>query len=455
VRLALIQPRSPWGQHPYLPNGLLSVAARCDTAGIKTILIDENLGLTLEDLHVRAILRQADLIGIGCLGSPYIPEALRVGKTLRALGMTQTILVGGEVIMRLTPEQFARIFGELGDVRGCHREDALGALVGATLPSMYDVSMGSVVDALPAYAKRAYFGKEWSLFTSQGCAYNCHFCAASKGQRERFRDPDALRDEVNVLARRVLGNAGPRARYEVYCSTLGGCQTPERMEETLGIVADECGRVGTFFPLRFLATAKCTVRSERHDPGLLRRWHAYGLGCIGVGVDGDDPVVWERENKKHNDASVVRESLHLIAEAGIQPEAFMVIGFPGDDLRAIVRGSRACFRFARGGVRPRPYLGKIYAPGSKGWSDGGPIVESFLNDPRRFRELDYGGLASPATHPDARQRRTANLAFFATTMALKAMPGGCPTQPLLPTESVSAPWRFIGRAWNRMMPQDR
>ena len=462
--ITLIQPRSPWGEHPYLPNGLLMVAARCVAFGHTYYIVDENLGDKLDDPKVRSQLLRSDIIGIGALGSPYIPEALRVGQTIRKLGYSQPIAIGGEVIMRLSSQQFSRIYGRLGDVCQITSDEALNALFGSSLlhkigggtPTMFNTSMGPVINALSSRMRKAYFAKEWCLFTSQGCAYNCNFCAASKGRKEQFRSPEAFADEVEALVRVVKEIVGARAPYEVYCSSLDGCQTPKEMDRTLRTIAETCKRVGTFFPIRFLATATCTVTAVRHDPALLRRWRGYGLRCIGIGVDGDDPVVWSRENKRHNNSSVIAQSFELIEKAGIQPEAFMVVGFPGDNMRALYRGVRACFRFVAKGITPRPYLGKAHAPGGKGWADGGPAVEQFLDNPALFRELDYGGLASSATHSDSLQRWAANVAFFATTMALKVVsPTGCPTQPLMPTESTPRLLATLGRAWNRFMPQDR
>lgn len=455
--VSLIQPRAPWGFHPYLPNGLISVAARLTTQGVRSTVFDENVGDCLSNPRIQHTLARSDVLGIGVLGSPYIPEAIRVGRTLRRMGYTQPIFIGGEVVMRLTENQFHRIFSRIGgNIVRVESDEALGRVFNLTLPSMFDTSMASAIRDLSDHARKTYFRKEWCLFTSQGCIYTCNFCAASKGVRERFRNSDALRDEMTCITDEVLSHAGSNPTYEVYLSTLDGLQNPEEMYGILTVVRETSLRRGLRLKLRFLATAKCTVRAERNEKGILRRFRALGVECIGIGVDGDDPVVWARENKRHNNASEIAQALQLIRDASIQPEAFMVIGFPGDDLKSLYRGSRACFRFARDGIRPRPYLGKAHAPGSKGWEEDIKTVERFVENPELFRELDYGGLASPATHADRKQRIAGNIAFFATTVALKAVSRyGCPTQPLLPTESVSLPQRVIGRTWNRLMPQDR
>gem|GEM_PF-3075859 len=452
VRFALIQPRSPWGRHPYLPNGVLSVAARCETAGIQTLIIDENLGHELEDQNIRTILAESDLIGIGCLASPFIPEARRIAKALRTMGFNQPILVGGEVILRFASEQFARLFENLGDVRQCPNDAALGSILNVTLPSMFDVSAGHVIDQLPVYAKQAYFGKEWCLFTSHGCAYACGFCGAQKNQRQKFRDADAFRDEANCLAR-MVSLYGRGGLYEVYCSTLDGLQNPEETELTLSIFKEAARRHGVRIPLRFLATAHCTAVALKRDPAILRRWHdELDLVCIGIGADGPG----QDETREHKRSRQEEDRVFdAIRNAGIQPEATMVLGLPGDGMTAVAQGLKRVSTFVRAGVRTRPFVGKEVLPGNDGWYTKRETVEQLLEHPKRFRELDIGCLGSPITHPDARNRRRLNAIYFATVMALKVTPLGCPTQPLLPTESVSAPLRILGRIWNQMMPQDR
>jgi hypothetical protein len=454
MNVVLIQPRSPWGQHPYLPNGLLSVAARLMNAGAQVAILDENVGDRVNLLANRRRLDGADWIGIGALGSPYLPEALRVAEEIRRWH-DQPLFVGGEVITRLAPDQFSRIFQTVDHCVQIREQSDLGPALHLTLPSMYETSMASAIEALSEQAKQIYFRKEWCLFTSQGCIFKCNFCAATKGVHERFRDHDAFQEEVRYLVRMVKRYAGRQPNYEVYCSTLDGCQNPVEMEDVITTVYDESRYQGVKLRLRFLATAKMLARAVRKDRRILHRWHDYGVNCIGLGVDGADDTVWKRENKPHNDEPTIAEAFGYIEEAGIRSEALMVIGFPGDDHRVILRGARACLRYAEHGIQARPYLGKAHAPGSKAWHDGGHTVEAFVNQLKLFRELDYGGLASPVTHSDRKQRLVANASFLASCFALKATKVGCPTQPLFPTESVALPWRLFGHLWNRTRPADR
>jgi hypothetical protein len=451
--ITLIQPRSPWGLQPYLPNGLLAVAARLQAVGKRWHIIDENLGQELWDFVENIYTSHA--IGIGCLGPPYVSETLRVAHEVRRMVPNTPILIGGELIKKLSPQQFKRIFAGLSPVFAAGNEEDLDGFFKQKLPSIFDISMGPVIRALPPAMRKAYFAKEWCLFTSQGCKFNCNFCAASKAMREQFRKIEAFRDEVEALASAVDEATGGNPQYEVYCSSLDGFQNPLQMEALLREVAEASRVRGFTLKLRFLATAKCTVQAEERNPGIIARFCELGVKCVGIGVDGNDIVTWKRENKAHNDASTIRQALDLLAKNQIQPEAFMVIGLPGDSWQAVLRGGMASLRYAQQGIRPRPYLGKVGTPGTKAWTDEAKIVETLLKNPTLMREFDYGGLASPITHPNTPMRWFTNVVYMTTCLGLKATRVGCPTQPLLPSESVSPPLRHLARWWNRHMPQDR
>ena len=445
MHVTLIQPRYPWGKHIYLPNGLLSIATQIHYSGSSAGIRDENIE-SLADM--RPELTRADCIGIGVVGAPYAPEALRVATTLRRQGYTQPIVFGGQFVNRLTAEEAGLLFGCVSNAS-------------TTLPiEMYrkaeDSSMMPALESLPEYMKRAYFTREWCLFTSQGCCFNCNFCAAEKGVKERFREREMWENETACLADLVRHYAGERPSYDVYLSSLDACQTPHEMDRALRTVFSNFRRAGVQLSMRCLATAKCTVMAMQHDTEVLKRWRGYGLNCLAIGVDGNDPAVWRRENKRHNTKSDIALALTAIQDAGIQPEALMIIGFPTDSPQAIIKGAQACLRFTYEGIRARPYLGKAHAPGTKGWKEDRSVVEKLLANPEAMRELDYGGLGSPLTHPNWRLRWLGNASYLSTVAVLKVIsPYGCPTQPLLPTETIARPLRPFARIWNRLMPADK
>lgn len=445
MHIAFIQPRYPWSRRVYLPNGILSMAARVRAAGHQTTIIDENV-----DDHIGACrdeLRRVDVIGISILGPPYAPEALRVAATIRHAGFTQPIIFGGMFVNRLSAHDQQMLFAPIGNVITALPFD---------LPSPEETSSAPALESLPDHLKRAYFTHEWALYTSTGCIYACNFCAAENGVPERFRKRETFEDEVACLARLTRRYAGNRPNYDIYLSTLDGFQTPGEMEWCLYRAHRAFDIEGVQLSMRCLATSKCTVKAAAHDADLLSRWRGYGLTCVGLGVDGTDPAVWRRENKRHNNAQEIRQAFVALRVAGIQPEALMVIGFPSDSLRSLVVSGSACLAWSRQGIRVRPYLAKTHTVGTKGWAEDSLVSEFFLTHPEVLRELDYASCASPITHSNCRKRWMANVTYLSAVALLKMTSShGCPTQPLLPTETITRPLRSFARAWNRLMPGDK
>jgi hypothetical protein len=293
------------------------------------------------------------------------------------------------------------------------------------------------------------------LYTSDGCVFQCKFCAASKGRKERFRESTALKQDAEILARLTRKYAGAKPSYEIYLSTLDGFQNPKEMERTLQILSESFKNEGVTPKFRCLATSKFVYRAMQADMNLLERWRDYGLVCVGLGVDGSE-TAWQRQNKLHNDQSEINACFEQLLAASIQPEALMVMGLPSDSIGDLLASARFCQHYASQGITVRPYLGKATVPGSDQWNkDPKGIVKMLLDHPELFVELDYSCLGSMVSHPSRGQRLMANLTYAVTCAILKLRRTGCPTTPLFPTSSVPRLLRVLGRFWNNFVPGDR
>ncbi|MEK7632870.1 MAG: radical SAM protein [Patescibacteria group bacterium] len=440
--ILLIQPAYPWGTHIYPPNGLMSLGARLMAAGHTVRLADENI-----EGRKNPLVDRPEMVGVGILGAPYAPMAIRTAMRLRKLGYSDTIVFGGEFVNRLTPEERAVLFDSVGP---------WACTFPFAIPSAEETSMSPMLEQLPERILAAYFRNEFCLYTSTGCAFNCHFCAAEKGTKERFRTAEVWHDETRTIARLVKRYAGVIPSYEIYLSSLDVAQTPKKMEEMLRIAHENFAREGVRLRVRGLATAKCVVRAVEQDENVFDRWHSYGLTCLGIGVDGADPEVWRREGKLHNTESDVAAAFAALQSANILPEALMVVGFADDNLRALALGAIACREYTHAGIRGRPFLGKKLAPGNEGWKCDPSAVDELLRNPEKLLDLDFGAFGGNITHPNWKQRAVANLSYAASVAYLKLFsPFGCPTQPLLPTQSIPRPLRPFARLWNRALPGDK
>jgi hypothetical protein len=453
VRIALFNPRYPYGKsRTYLCGGLMNLGSRLLTAGMEVSFTDLNHA-TFES---REDLDHADTIGFTVLGPPYIPEVVRNIEELRAIGYCQPIIVGGEGVARLQEIDFKAWFGCNNGVRQVKNDgdlaEAFGVQIGMKpIPSAFETSMVRMLTRLSREQLARYLRREFSLFMSNGCMFNCNFCEAAKGQPEKYRTVASLEDEIDFITRYLASVGHPF--LDAYVSNLDMFQNPEQLEERFAVVHRICEERGIVPRLRGLATSKCTVVSCREDSDLPRRLRHHGLQTVGFGADGASELTWRRENKRHNSIREIEEAIRMMSGAGISTELLMVLGFQGSKAREIFASLELSFRLALHGVVNRPYLAKSQTPGNGHWTDGDPQVERFRNDASLLKRLDYAMLGSGETHPKRTERWLANAAYL-TLIGTLAPFGLCLTRPLVPVPARGY-FRKIAQAINRRMPVDR
>ena len=455
MTIVLLQPKYPHGgNQTYLPGSLMNLGSRLLVAGYEVEVFDLNQA-SLDSPTTRQRIRKADVIGITILGTPYIPVVILLVTELRKMGCEQRILIGGEGVLRISHRDFIRLFDGQGDVVQAYTDADIVRALGLRLlrlPDMFETSTRPMLQQLTDTELRRYLTREFCLFLSYGCIYNCHFCAAAKDMRERYRNMDALRDEVEYICEFLARIGHPT--LEIYLSNLDILQSAPALEESLALVCGVASAHGIELVARGLATTHFTCHALHRDPNILNRLRRLGLRTIGFGADGADIRVWARENKKHNTLEELDEAVNATREAGMTPEILMVTGFPEDDLQAMFAAYRYSLSRARHGAIIRPYLGKQGAPGSKTWSDDRVLVESYLKDPERFRLLDYSMFASSITHPHRAQRWLANVSYAALLLTMSFMTRYT-TAPLIPVPRNGGLTRLFARIFNAIVPADR
>jgi hypothetical protein len=371
------------------------------------------------------------------------------------MGYRQPIFIGGEGVARLQPIDFKSWFGENNGVVQIKTDSDLTEAVGiqiGTKPilSAFETSMVPMLKRLPVEWLTRYLTQEFALFMSNGCIFNCNFCAALKGKPEEYRTIESLADEVEFIVRHLATIGHPF--FTAYVTNLDMFQNPEQLEERFVVIHRICEKYGITPRLRGLATSKCTVGSCRKDPELPHRLHHLGLGIVGFGADGASELTWRRENKRHNSISELEEAVGMMRDANISPELLMVLGFQGSQSKEIFADLHFSFRHALRGAVIRPYLAKSRTPSGR-WPENDPQVEQFRKDVSLLDRLDYAMLGSRETHPRWQERWLANAAYLVIIGALAPF-GLCPTSPLVPVPAHGYA-RTIAQSINRFMPFDR
>ena len=436
-RVLLANLRYPYGRHQiYMPGPLVSVGACLMEAGYEVSYLDLNMEpLTPEHLQ------DVDGVGISPMGAPYIPSAIDFVRQVHEVRPELPVILGGQAIEGLTNQQVDQLFGNTeGPVFWSRSEEDFSAIFGET-PDPLSVShipaWGTMDRA--GYLER-YLGTEMCLEVSQGCRHSCVWCAASKGMREVFRDPEAFERDLRHLARIV-----PSRRLRFYVSSLDVFQTPETMARYLEAVA-RVAEYGIDIQMRALSCVGTFIKASEKIPNFGELLHRSGLTTIGVGVDGSSAEIWKAQRKTHNKEEDILRFVDLCGELSIQGEALMVVGVPEDTRETMAVNVEKARVFKQAGVTVRPYCAKQLVPGNDGWEhpSNQDTVAQIIAKPELFYNLDFAALGSEITHPDSNHRRMVNEGY-----ANLCWLGG--VNPLMPQGNGS----LQARAWNSRVLHDR
>lgn len=453
--IALVQPAYSYDgkSQVYLPGGLINLGSRLISAGLDVSFTDLNLE-QLTDQTVLSRLGKSDIIGFTLIGPLYVSVVMRHIRRLRGLGFCQPILLGGQGVARVRCADFCSWFGFDPHVYQVRNDADLTRHLGieaSLLPTAYTVSGARMMERIDGLLLRMYLTSEFCLFLSQGCIYDCRFCAAEKGRQEQYRSMSALVDELNFICRKL--QEYECGEIQVYLSNLDTFQTPQKIEEAFEAIRLVTERYGIQPRIRGLATVRCTYRAVWNDPGLVGKLRARGLEMIAFGADGSTEATWKRQNKRHNSLSELDVVVNAMRDEGVTVELLMVIGFPDDTIGDMLNNLMYSFGKAFQGVVIRPYLAKECTP-SGNWPEDDVGVAYFREHPEELDALDYAALGSVHTHPVWWNRWVANTVYLTVICVLWPL-GLCPTRPIMPSGEGGCIRRFIARWINKTMPADR
>jgi radical SAM superfamily enzyme YgiQ (UPF0313 family) len=402
----------------YMPTALLTVAAK---------LIDASVDVNIYDENIRPAKIGSDIVGIGLTGAPYIPVARNIIERINRTNPETKYLIGGTVVDGLTSEQFSRLFGKKA-YAGSDKNVREIVSIEETLTADRQISLIPAYEKLTDTVMKEYLSREFSLYVSQGCRFNCTFCAAAKNKPEQYRDLDIITKDLGYLTKKA-------ARYglkelNMYMSNLDVFQTPDVLKEFAKKVIEvkkENPKID--IKLRGLSTVEMYLkaRKDRELIGLLKK---AGFHTVGFGVDGATAEVHKKTRKPIGNEQDCIDAIILAHSDGFTPEALMVFGHENVDNEDSLR---AAYDFAKEmqdkyGAIPRPHVSKAFVPGNEGWKKGyEPQIESIMTNPELFQCLDFTALPTELTHPDRIQRQLATKYYLKMCQLEKNT-----TQPLLP-----------------------
>lgn len=431
-------------------NGsLLCVAAQLMAAGHEVDLVDFNVD-SLDDVRVKELFSGAKFIGISLVGSPGIPQAIKFCQYAAQTYPNAQLILGGQVIRKLSREEFRRIFGKRA-IQATNHEDSV-AVFGA-LASAFEVSFKPVWERMGNERLELYLKHEFSLVVSQGCIFDCLFCGADKDTPEIHRGLDLFKQDMEFLSAKAVefGLSGLQA----YASSLDFFQNPKTVGHYMQILGEVFAGKSVGFKMRVLSCMNTFLIAARTIPNFAKVVGQSGLWCVGFGVDGPDEEWWEQQHKLQNHAGDIPKCLNLCERLNLQTEILMVMAHPSNSLKQLWVTVKNSYRYAAGWPKVilRPYLAKALIPGNLGWQIFPVDIEKLINKPDLFYNLDFCALASPLTHPRLWHRWFANISYLAVIVGLTPF-GRCCTSPLLP-QGQGGLYGKIAKLFNRFMPFDR
>ena len=454
-KLAIFRLHHPYGKpQTYLPTDLLVVASRLRAAGVSAVVHD----LNLHKLPSESELKEYGAFGIGVMGPPYIPEGKKLAARLGEI-TEKPIFLGGQPIENLDSTHFRKLFGGALQIR--HDLDLASALGISlqSLPSAYKISIAPMLAEIGKEDMRRYLSTEFSFFMSQGCKFNCDFCAARKRQPETYRDFGAIEEDIDMLAR--LAKSFGLDRISMYLSSLDVFQNPESLMRAMEIFESAGSRNGIRLSMRGLSRVDSFVKAVDAFPELRALLPRAGFDTVGFGLDGTSERIWRSQHKGHKNLSLADKALDRCREMGLTTEVLIVMGFAQDTFWTLAKNYLyTVSRAVSHGIISRPYLAKSFAPGNKGWSKGecGDAIEELIRNPELFTNLDYAALGSRLTHPDFLHRCVSNLAYLALAFTLHPF-GKNATYPILPKTSAAWPlaeaYNLAVERINREIPFDK
>ncbi|MFA4887557.1 MAG: hypothetical protein WC595_05055 [Candidatus Nanoarchaeia archaeon] len=428
-KAVLLRPAYPYGKPQiWFPTDLYKVAATLDHAGIVTDVIDLNLTPFPTDIETY------DYIGIGVIGSPYVPGTIKLAEEVR-LQSGKEPLIGGPGVEHFSPEEFRQLYGTSLQVKN---EQDLSTIVGRTLPSVYDTSIAERIKAMNPEQLKTYLETEFSFFLSQGCKYTCDFCAASRtrpGEKVTEQYSETIQQDLEALAQSASKFNIPA--LTLYLTSLDLFQTPAAVRNALNLFARTSQEYGIEFRLRGLSRVDSFLTALHQEPTLYNSIPEAGLETVGFGIDGTTQAVWKSQHKGLRTLSEADLAFATCMELGITPEALMVMGFhdkngmPVDNKDSLQQNVDYSISSADTyGAVARPHIAKDLVPGNSGWKN--PVWneqrQQLLSNPHFFKNLDFVALASEITHPDPVFRAEVNYAYL---QIINRLTGRCATNPLL------------------------
>jgi len=322
---------------------LAALAAVLREDDFRVVICDyEALPYTEEHLHGMLQQIKPAVVGLSC-STPTVVNGGRIAAAIKSFSEEILTVVGGPHASAL-PEQTLREFadfdalvygeGEMTLLELCQNVRCGGSLetisglvwrAGETIVVNPSRPLIDDLDRLPFLARDLLpdpprvghssrgFGnalRSTELYTSRGCPFACSFCAiqATFGRSVRFRSPDSIAEELEVIAR----------THPVEHLVIA--------DDTFTLDNSRATEISRIIGLSGVSSWNCDTRVTSVTAQLLRTMKEHGCTKVAFGVESGSPRILDRIGKKIQ-VEQVQQAVAWAREAGLRHiEGNFIIG---------------------------------------------------------------------------------------------------------------------------------
>lgn len=152
-----------------------------------------------------------------------------------------------------------------------------------------------------------------SIYTARGCPYGCRFCADA---RTKIREESLEQIELQVKQLAEMGVRGIRIQDDVFSIKSSRCMA----------IADILANYNVLF--------RANTRVNLTDPGLFKYLAQKGCTELGFGCEHGSARML-KAMAKGTTPEKNTEGIKMAQDCGIVAKAFLIIGFPSEDIESI------------------------------------------------------------------------------------------------------------------------
>ncbi|RAU21837.1 hypothetical protein CU669_11055 [Paramagnetospirillum kuznetsovii] len=408
------------------PLGIFYMAANLNRRGISARVLDASIkGLSLENTLAQIKALNPKVLGFSVL-TAHLESFVTILNHLKTNAWPGFIVAGGAHFNDTRDELFEyadidyAMYGECDEAFPILVKSLLGGGGVDQVPNLIYRKEGGVainpalpflgeLDDLPfpnladglyrdyamIYGRRSH---AMSIMCSRGCPYLCTFCDVHSiwGRKVRSRSPNNVVNEIQFN----INTYGIREFFfRDSTFTLNFKWVNSLMEEI--------ERRGLDFVWH------CNARVDRIDETLLNRMKRNGLVCISYGVESGNQAVLDRMKKDVKVEEIVA-AFELTDKIGLQANAFLMIGNPGDSPETVADTMDLALRIPATFIDVGP---TVAYPGTETYSVA--VAENLIADPKWYLKDGFLGRRVKGVISDA-SRGQLNIPGFSPEAQCKA-----------------------------------